>query len=74
MDARFEPSGVDEDGEISGGEHQVEVGWVPDPAVGAGEGQLQVEVDLEIVGNVVVVQEEGLNLRNKYCSCTRAHS
>ncbi len=65
MNPGFEPGGVNEDGEISAGVHQVQVGGVSHPGVGARQGQLQVEVDLQVVGHVVAVQENGFNLKRK---------
>ena len=71
MDPGFEPSGINEDGEISAGVHQVQVGGVSHPGVWTGQGQLQVEVDLEVVGHVVAVQENGFNLKRKQITQVR---
>jgi hypothetical protein len=40
---------------------------VSNPGIGAGEGKLDVEIDLEVGGHVLVVQEYRFNLcDNKY--------
>ncbi len=74
MDPGFEPSGVNKDGEISAGVHQVQVGGVSHPGVGTRQGQLQVEVDLEVVGHIFAVQENGFNLKRKQITQVRHKS
>jgi len=62
MNTRLEPGRVYENSEVPGSVHQVQVGRIANPAVLAGEGQLQVEVNLEVTVDIFTVEVYRFNL------------